>query len=69
MKILIVGNEGYIGPLVIDRFKKYFSQDWIAGYDIGYFTHVITDHLLPRVKLMFNIEEMLKFPLEILRGI
>ena len=47
MKILIIGNEGYIGPLVVNRFKQMYDDCWIAGFDIGYFAHNITDQEFP----------------------
>jgi nucleoside-diphosphate-sugar epimerase len=37
MKILIIGNLGYIGPIVVKHFRKIFPNAYIAGYDIGYF--------------------------------
>ncbi|MEP7165058.1 MAG: SDR family oxidoreductase [Ferruginibacter sp.] len=37
MKILIIGNLGYIGPMVAKHFRKEHPDSFIAGYDIGYF--------------------------------
>lgn len=37
MKILIIGNLGYIGPMVVKHFKKNHPAAKIAGFDIGYF--------------------------------
>jgi nucleoside-diphosphate-sugar epimerase len=36
-RILIVGNLGYIGPIVVKHFKTNHPNTFIAGYDIGYF--------------------------------
>ena len=37
MKILVVGNLGYIGPMVAKHFRQQHPDAFIAGYDIGYF--------------------------------
>ncbi|MFM6925817.1 MAG: NAD-dependent epimerase/dehydratase family protein [Ferruginibacter sp.] len=37
MKILIIGNLGYIGPMVVKHFRKTHPGCFITGYDIGYF--------------------------------
>ena len=37
MKILVIGNLGYIGPMVAKHFRKEHPDSFIAGYDIGYF--------------------------------
>jgi nucleoside-diphosphate-sugar epimerase len=53
MKILIVGNLGYIGPVAIAHFKNTLPDAEIYGYDIGYFTgnETIQSGLLPETKL------------------
>ena len=37
MKILVIGNLGYIGPMVAKHFRQQHPASFIAGYDIGYF--------------------------------
>lgn len=37
MKVLIIGNLGYIGPMVVKHFRTAHPGSFIAGYDIGYF--------------------------------
>lgn len=37
MKILIIGNLGYIGPIVVKHFKINHPKYFVAGFDIGYF--------------------------------
>lgn len=37
MRILIIGNLGYIGPVVVKHFRGQYPQAFLAGYDIGYF--------------------------------
>lgn len=42
MRILIIGNLGYIGPIVVKHFRARFPEAFIAGYDIGFFYQNIT---------------------------
>jgi nucleoside-diphosphate-sugar epimerase len=37
MNILIIGNLGYIGPVVTKHFRHDHPDFFLAGYDIGYF--------------------------------
>ena len=37
MKILVVGNLGYIGPMVAKHFRQHHPGSYLAGFDIGYF--------------------------------
>ncbi len=37
MKVLIIGNLGYIGPMVAKHFRATYPDSFLAGYDIGYF--------------------------------
>lgn len=37
MRILIIGNLGYIGPVVAKHFRSQYPGAFLAGYDIGYF--------------------------------
>ena len=39
MRIMIVGNLGYIGPIVAKHFKSTCADCYLAGFDIGYFAH------------------------------
>ena len=36
-KVLIIGNEGYIGPIICDYLKS-MGDYFVGGFDIGYFT-------------------------------
>jgi nucleoside-diphosphate-sugar epimerase len=42
MKILVTGNMGYIGPLVLKRLRELHPQAMLIGYDTGYFAHCLT---------------------------
>lgn len=42
MRILITGNMGYVGPLVLRRLRESHPDSTLIGYDIGYFAHCLT---------------------------
>jgi nucleoside-diphosphate-sugar epimerase len=71
MKILIAGNMGYIGPSVTSQLRATFPQAELIGFDIGYFTHCLTNpSFLPEVKLNQQIfGDIRKFPEKILEGV
>lgn len=37
MKLLIIGNLGYIGPIVVKHFRQSYSDISVTGFDIGFF--------------------------------
>ena len=39
MKILITGNMGYLGPIVVDWLLGAYAEVEIIGFDMGYFAH------------------------------
>jgi nucleoside-diphosphate-sugar epimerase len=42
MRILVTGNMGYVGPLVLRRLRESHPQATLIGYDMGYFAHCLT---------------------------
>lgn len=42
MKILVTGNMGYVGPLVLRRLRTSHPDAMLVGYDMGYFAHCLT---------------------------
>ncbi len=42
MKILVTGNMGYVGPLVLRRLRESYRGAELIGYDAGYFAHCLT---------------------------
>lgn len=42
MRILITGNLGYVGSVVVKHLKSVLRECYIAGFDTGYFSHCIT---------------------------
>jgi nucleoside-diphosphate-sugar epimerase len=47
MKIMITGNMGYIGPIVVQHLKEKFPRAQIIGVDTGLFGHCLTAGCLP----------------------
>ncbi len=43
MKILVTGNMGYVGPGVVRQLRRAYPQAAIAGLDMGYFSHCLTN--------------------------
>ena len=70
MKILIIGNEGYIGPHVVNQIKQNNSNVRIFGFDIGYFAHAITYNEFPERNIDIQYRgDVRKFPKNLLNGI
>ncbi len=42
MKVLVTGNMGYVGPLVMRRLREAHPSAELVGYDMGYFAHCLT---------------------------
>lgn len=42
MKIVVVGNMGYVGPVLIAHLRARFPQAELIGYDSGWFGHCLT---------------------------
>jgi nucleoside-diphosphate-sugar epimerase len=52
MHILINGNLGYIGPVVVDHFRKSMPESIITGFDTGFFAGCLFDAtIFPERKL------------------
>lgn len=48
MKILILGNMGYVGPAVVNELAHRHPEATLHGYDNAYFAHCLTgSHFLP----------------------
>ena len=71
MKILITGNMGYIGPVVVNRLRTSYPTATLVGFDIGYYGNCITgDGGLPECRLDLQFfGDMRQFPKEILNGV
>ncbi len=52
MKILITGNMGYVGPIVVTHLRTKFPEAILMGYDMAYFASCLTNATtLPESKL------------------
>jgi nucleoside-diphosphate-sugar epimerase len=43
LNILITGNLGYVGPVVMRHLRRTFPKARLVGYDTGYFAHCLTN--------------------------
>ena len=71
MKILILGNMGYVGPGVVDRLRKTYPDAELIGYDTGFFASSLTNvDYLPERKLDHqHFGDIRKVPDHILEGV
>ena len=46
MKILVAGNQGYVGPVLGRHLRRVFPDAELIGFDTGYFAHCLTDAAL-----------------------
>ncbi|MBN2173690.1 MAG: SDR family oxidoreductase [Bacteroidales bacterium] len=71
MKILVIGNMGYVGPGTISQLRATYPDSELIGFDIGYFANRLTNtEFLPEVKLNNQIiGDVRHFPSEILKGV
>ena len=71
MKILIVGNLGYVGPSVVNQLRRTYPDGVLIGYDVGYFAHCLTNPvILPEIKLNMQVfGDIRSFPEELLMGV
>lgn len=42
LKILITGNMGYVGPVLLEQLRRTMPGVFLAGVDTGYFAHCLT---------------------------
>ena len=71
MKILITGNMGYVGPMVLRRLREFHPQATLIGYDMGFFAHCLTGaQRFPesRVDIQY-FGDIRQVPEEILQGV
>jgi nucleoside-diphosphate-sugar epimerase len=71
MKIIIAGNLGYVGPSVTNQLRATFPDAELIGFDIGYFTHCLTNpNFVPEAKLNKQVfGDIRKFPEELLEEV
>ncbi|MGV8095631.1 MAG: NAD-dependent epimerase/dehydratase family protein [Mangrovibacterium sp.] len=71
MKILIIGNMGYVGPGTVKQLRDSYPDAELIGFDIGYFANRLTHTvLLPEVMLNKQIiGDVRKFPADLLKNV
>ncbi|MDZ8117733.1 NAD-dependent epimerase/dehydratase family protein [Pontiella agarivorans] len=71
MRIIIVGNLGYIGPSVAEQFRGSLPDAELIGFDIGYFAHSLSNAAYsPETLLNKQIYgDVRTFPEELLSGV
>jgi len=71
MKILITGNMGYVGPLVVDQLRRSHPDATLLGFDVGYFAPCLTtSRVLPESRLNSqHFGDVRTFPAELLTGV
>jgi nucleoside-diphosphate-sugar epimerase len=71
MRILITGNMGYVGPVVLRHLRAHISDSEILGYDSGFFAHCLTTREgLPEVGLREqHFGDVRDLPIELLRSV
>lgn len=70
MKIMLVGNMGYVGPAVVRQLYS-SPEGWeICGFDTGYFAHCLTARGLPETLLSNqHFGDVRTFPAALLAGV
>lgn len=71
MKILITGNLGYIGPVVVKQLRNSFPKAIIIGYDIGFFaSNLINTSYFPECAVDIQyFGDVRNFPEKVLEGV
>jgi nucleoside-diphosphate-sugar epimerase len=71
MRILITGNMGYVGPLVVAHLRSLWPGAELVGYDSGFFAHCLTTaDALPETALdVQHFGDVRDLPPAMLRGV
>lgn len=71
MKVLITGNMGYIGPVLVDYLRAQHQDIQIIGYDSAFFGHCLTNaDIIPEAKISVqHFGDMREFPPALLEGV
>jgi nucleoside-diphosphate-sugar epimerase len=70
MRILITGNSGYVGPVLVRHLRGIWPEAEIVGYDAGFFAHCLTAaEVLPETRLDHQYYgDVRELPAELLAG-
>jgi len=71
VRILITGNTGYIGPVLVERLRREYPESYIIGYDSGFFAHMLTNaKCFPEVYVdEQHFGDIRNFPTDIMDGV
>jgi nucleoside-diphosphate-sugar epimerase len=71
MKILIVGNMGYVGSRLVSQLRSTFPSSELAGFDMGYFRNhlVLSDHAPEGMLNRQIIGDVREFPMDMLKEV
>lgn len=71
MKILIAGNQGYVGPVVVRHLRRVYPTAKLLGFDCAYFAHCLTGaDRLPESHLdEQHFGDIREFPNDLLKGV
>jgi len=71
VRILITGNLGYVGPVVVRHLRTVWPESQLLGYDTGYFAHCLTGVTsLPEARLdTQHFGDLRAFPAGLLEGV
>jgi len=71
MKILITGNMGYVGPVLVRRLRESYPDATLVGFDLGYFGNCLsTVSVLPECRVDRQIfGDVRCFPDRLLSGV
>ncbi|MFM1815014.1 MAG: hypothetical protein RLZ98_1709 [Pseudomonadota bacterium] len=71
MRVLITGNMGYIGPVLVRHLRHVMPSATLIGYDAGYFAHCLTGARdLPETRLdQQHYGDIRELPAALLSGI
>ncbi|PZP45793.1 MAG: NAD-dependent epimerase [Azospirillum brasilense] len=71
MRVLITGNMGYVGPVLVRHLRQRFPQAELIGFDSGLFAHCLTTpDAMPEVLLdAQHFGDVRTFPAILLKGV
>ena len=71
MKILVTGNMGYVGPILIRRLRDSYPDAELIGLDMGYFGNCLSSaDILPECRVnRQHFADVRNFPAELLSGV
>ena len=71
MKILIAGNMGYVGPVLVRRLRDSYPDAELIGFDMGYFGSCISSNgILPESRLSRQyFSDVRRFPSALMAGV